>query len=40
MAKSTTKGRHALEVIVLAAVLICVALILLELYNNVVTVVR
>ena len=40
MAKNTTKGRRTLELIILAAILICLALVLLELYNNVVTAVR
>ena len=35
MAKDKTKGRRTIELIVLVAIIICVGLILVELYNNV-----
>jgi hypothetical protein len=35
MAKDKTKGRRTIELIVLVVIIICVGLILVELYNNV-----
>ena len=35
MAKDKTKGRRTIELIVLVAIIICVGLILVELYNDV-----